>query len=96
MRTKEEISEYHRKYYQEHKAQMRAYRLAWWDRMGDEINRRLRKRRATDPEWREKERKRYEEYAKRKRAEDPRWRRPVKDTPGRPRKNNNSNQGESK
>lgn len=50
------------------------------------VNRRLRKRRAEDPEFRERERKRYQDYVARKRAADPRYRRPVKDSPGRPKK----------
>jgi hypothetical protein len=85
MKTREELAEYHRQYYLANKERIRAYQKGWWDRMGNEINRRRRKRRQTDPEWRESERLRVAAYAEIKRAEDPRWRRPVKDTPGRPK-----------
>jgi hypothetical protein len=86
MRTKEQKAAYAREYRAKHREHLIQYHREWYARMGKEINRRLRKRRETDPDWREHECQRHREYVARKRAEDPRWGRPVKDTPGRPMK----------
>ena len=85
MKTKEEIAAYMREYRAKHRKRLIEYGRAWYAAMGEEINRRRRKRYATDAEYRERERNRKREYVARKRAEDPQWRRPVKDEPGRPK-----------
>ena len=85
MKTKEQTAAYMREYLAKHREKLIAYGRSWYAAMGEEINRRRRKRYATDAEFRESERNRKREYVARKRAEDPRYRRPVKDEPGRPK-----------
>lgn len=86
MKTKQEIAAYMRTYRAKHHEKLIDYHIDWWIDNGEEINRRRRKRYANDPVWREKERQRWRDYVIKKRSQNPEWRRPVKNTPGRPRK----------
>lgn len=70
MRTKDELAAYMREYRAKHRKHLIEYSRAWYAAMGEEINRRRRKRYATDAEFREHERNRKREYVARKRAED--------------------------